>query len=439
MPNFKEFVANTVLLRNKPVPELNEADVAAEVERNYRWNFTVNLLDGVTFWFGISFASASTIIPLFMSKLTMNPLVFAVIAMIAQGGWYFPQLLSAGHTERLPWKKPIVVNAGFFLERLPIWLWPVAALIAPRHPVLAVWLFLLGLAWHTLGAGVIAPAWQDLIARCFQVNRRGRFFGLTAFLGTGAGAIGSLASSWLLKTYAFPLNFVLTFLVTAVFINLSWGFLALTREPVEPAGTPPSPAHPHIWHRFRDVVSRAHNFRRFLYAQFFSALSMMAQGFLVVAAIWRWHVDDGTVALYTGAMLIGQAVGNLGAGLLADRVGYKLTLEMGICANTLAFFLAWIAPSPFWFYGIFALLGMAIGARIVSGIMISMEFSPAAQRPTYVGIANTVAGIGGGLSPLLGGWIAHYSYAWLFVLSSIVGLSSFILLHWSVKEPRHTT
>jgi MFS family permease len=112
-------------------------------------------------------------------------------------------------------------------------------------------------------------------------------------------------------------------------------------------------------------------------------------------------------------------------------------LELGVCANTSAFFLAWIAPSPLWFYGVFGLLGMAIGARIVSGVMISMEFSPAAQRPTYIGISNTVAGIGGGLAPLLGGWFANYSYNWLFFLSSAVGLSSFILLHWFVREPRH--
>ena len=437
MRHLKECIANTILLRNKPVPAMSADEVAAEVERNYGWNFTVNLLDGVTFWFGNSFASVSTIIPLFMSKLTMNPLVFAVIAMIAQGGWYFPQLLAAGHTERLPWKKPIVVNAGFFLERLPLWIWPLAALIAPRYPLGAVWLFLLGFAWHTLGAGVIAPAWQDMLARCFQVTRRGRFFGLTTFLGTGSGALGALVSSWLLKTYAFPLNFVLTFLITAVAINLSWGFLALTREPVEPVGAPPPPEYAPLWRRFHEIVTRDRNFRRFLRARFVSALGMMAQGFLTVAVIRRWQVPDSTVALYTGTMLIGQAAGNLGSGLLADRVGYKFTLELGICANTLAFLLAWIAPSALWFYGVFALLGIAIGARLVSEVMISMEFSPAAQRPTYIGIANTVAGIGGGLAPLLGGWIANYSYAWLFALSSVVGVSSFILMHWCVKEPRH--
>ena len=53
---------------------------------------------------------------------------------------------------------------------------------------LALVLFLLGYAWHGFGAGLVATAWQDLIARCFPVERRGRFFGLTLFIGAAAGA-----------------------------------------------------------------------------------------------------------------------------------------------------------------------------------------------------------------------------------------------------------
>ena len=53
-----------------PVPARSEAEVAGEVERHYPWNFVVNLLDGATFWFGLSFMSSTTIVPLYVSKLT---------------------------------------------------------------------------------------------------------------------------------------------------------------------------------------------------------------------------------------------------------------------------------------------------------------------------------------------------------------------------------
>ena len=99
------------------------------------------------------------------------------MAAIAQSAWFLPQVFTANLVERLPRKKPVVINLGFFLERLPMWVLVLAALVAGTSPLLALLLFFTGYAWHGLGAGIIATAWQDLIARCFPVDRRGRFFG----------------------------------------------------------------------------------------------------------------------------------------------------------------------------------------------------------------------------------------------------------------------
>lgn len=433
---FGKVILYHLLQLNRPVPILSECEVAVEVERNYRWNFIVNLLDGVSFWFGLNFVSSSTIMPLFISKLTMNPLIIGLIAVIAQAGWRLPQLLAVSHTERLARRKPVVVNLGFFTERLPVWLWPLAALLAPHFPVLALFVFFGAYLWHSLGAGLIAPAWQDLIARCFPVNRRGRFFGLASFIGTGVGAIGALFSSWLLKTYSFPLNFIYAFLIAAVFINLSWVFLALTREPVQPV-SPQKPEADQFWQKLVRIIRHDHNFRRFLQARILMGLGMMGLGFVTVAAVQRWQVADSTVALYTVALLMGQASGNLLAGLLADRFGHKLSLEIGVSSAVIGFTLAWLAPSPFWYYSVFILLGIVIGARIVSGIMITMEFSLPEQRPTYIGISNTIAGLSDALAPILGGWLASFSYKWLFVLSAAISLLSVLFFRRYVKEPRH--
>ena len=64
----------------------------------------------------------STIIPLFVSKLTTSTLALGLVAMLSQGGWHLPQLLSANLVERLSRRKPVIINLGFFLERLPLWL-----------------------------------------------------------------------------------------------------------------------------------------------------------------------------------------------------------------------------------------------------------------------------------------------------------------------------
>ncbi len=41
---------------NQPIPPRSDEEMAAEVERHYRWNFTVNLIEGASFFFGAGFA-----------------------------------------------------------------------------------------------------------------------------------------------------------------------------------------------------------------------------------------------------------------------------------------------------------------------------------------------------------------------------------------------
>ena len=420
---------------DRPVPVLSDDEYDAFVTRNYRWNFAVTLLDGVTFWFGIAFMSASTIVPLFVSKITQNPLIIGLVVMVAQASWYAPQLFTAGPTERLDRKKPVVVNLGFFLERVPVWLLPIAALMAAQAPELALVLFVIGYAWHGLGAGMIGPAWQDLLARCFPVARRGRIFGITTFIGTGAGAIGAIFSGWLLKTYAYPVNFAYIFLIAAAAITVSWAFIALTREPVrvEPRTDAASAS---VWRRLRQVLAQDENFRAYLTARMLLVVGAMGSAFITIAAVQRWSVPDSTVGIYTALLLVGQTVGNLLSGLLADRAGHKVAMELGALAQVFAFTLAWLSPSPAVYYVVFVLLGYSIGVNIVSGILITLEFSTPDRRPTYIGIGNTAVGIASAVAPLLGGWIATLGYGPLFAVGAGVTTLALFMLRYAVRDPR---
>lgn len=424
-----------------PANRVTDAEAEAQRDRDYRWNFTVNLLDGAAFWFGSSFASSSTILPLFISKLSDATWPLAAIAVLGQGGWYLPQLFTARSVERLSRKKPVVINLGFFAERLPMWLMVVAAIVARETAGLSLALLILAFGWHAIGAGVIATAWQDLIARCFPVEKRGSFLGLTTFIGTGMGAAGAALSSWLLATFPFPTSFVYTFTIAAVGVTVSWLFLALTREPVQPP-EPLADEEFNFWTDLRRIMAQDHNFRRFLLARLLIAFAGMGQGFLTVAALRRFGIADGVVGQYTGVMLLGQTAGTLLFGVLADRHGHLLSLKIGTVSGVLAYLLAWLAPTAVWYYAVFILLGFAFGAMMVSGILVVLEFSPPARRPTYTGLANSIVGVAGFTAPLLGGMLARLGlgsgvgYRLLFALSAAAGLSGLVLLVGWVKEPR---
>lgn len=432
-----QWTKRRLLELDKPVVDISDDELDRQAERDYRWNFFWNVGDGVFFWFGLSFISATTILPLFVSKLSTAPFWIALLGVLSAASWYLPQLLTAGATERLARKKPVVINLGFFAERLPLWFLPLAALAAPYSPTAALVIFFIAYAWHGLGAGAIAPAWSDMIARCFPVERRAWFFGFTAFIGTGIGILGAAFSSWMLVAYPFPTNFVYSFILAAAAITLSWISLAFTREPVKPpSAAVKANAKGASRQKIMLIVRGDHNYRKFLIARFLINVGRMGAGFLTVAAIFHWNVSDATVGWFTAALFLGQTIGNLAAGVIADRWGHKLTLELGQWMAMIAFTLAWLAPAPEWYYPIFFFMGLAGGITTVSAVLSCMEFSHRDHLPTYVGVGNTVSGLGSAIAPIIGGLLAVYSYNALFGVSALVSALALGLLMFTVREPR---
>lgn len=86
---------------DKPVPDHTEEELEAQAATNYNWNFLWNVGDGVFFWFGLSFISATTILPLYVSKLSSNEFWIALLGVLSAASWYLPQLFTAGGTEQL--------------------------------------------------------------------------------------------------------------------------------------------------------------------------------------------------------------------------------------------------------------------------------------------------------------------------------------------------
>lgn len=413
-----------------------QAEVQAELDKHFKHNFRVNILDGATFWFGASFIASRTIGVLFLSYLTDNTFAFGVLAMIASTGWSLPQLFTANWVQSLPIKKVVPVVYGFYWERLPVLLLPLAALAALRSENLAIVLFLLFIAWHVVGAGIVGVGWQDMIAKIFPVAWRGRYFGIANFLGNGTGILGATAAAWMLETMQFPYNFMLVFGIGGLFIFISWIFLSMTREPAQESKTPRQDNKTY-WGSIPTIIKADQNFRRFLISSILSVIGFMAVGFLTVYAIRTWDVSDATISLYTTSMLAGNTLSNPLLGWLGDRFGHKKVLVINGFLTIAAMGVALVAPSPAWFYLVFALLGANQAGFLVSGITIVFEFSEEDVRPTYIGITNTVMGIFGAIAPLAASLIIEMSgFHLLFWVSISFSLLSVFFLAFFVREPR---
>lgn len=415
----------------------NPLDIEPQIERDFRWNFLVNTLDGTFFSFGISFFSSRIILPLFVSHFTQNPIIIGLISFFGWSGVLLPQVFMANRTERAPRKKDIVVKLGFFTERLPVLLLPLAVhFLAVSRPTAGLVIFFVLYAWNNYGTGVIIVAWQDLIAKVFPTDRRGRFFGISNSLGYGLGILGALAVPLLLDRNPFPRGYVIAFAITAVSYLLSWGMVALTREPTVYNTRPPVSQRDYL-RSLPEVVRTDANFRTFLLAQIVASLAGMAGGFLVVYSAQRWNLPDAQASGFMLALQVGLALAFLFFGFLSDRKGHKLSLEICLLINLLLLILAIAAPHPTWFYPIFFLSGAAQAGNYLSSIAIVYEFTGAENRPTYIGLANTIPGVAVTLAPLIGGWLARaFGYRWMFGVAAILAAASWLLLRFTVREPR---
>jgi MFS family permease len=285
-------------------------------------------------------------------------------------------------------------------------------------------------------AGALNPAWYDMIAKVIPANRRGLWMGVGSGGGAFMGIAGAGLAGWFLTNFDFPMNYALCFFTAALFQFLSWACLSLTREP-ESETVKEHNGLREYFKKLPAVLQRDKNYLVFLISRSVMNLGLMAAGFYIVYGSERFRLSGAEVGGLT-ALLVGvQAVLNLVLGAFGDRYGHKIVLTAGALAMGLAAMtaLVWQAPAALWV--IFLLLGAALAADSVAGFSIIIEFGSAEERPTYVGLTNTLLAPARTLSPILGGWLAaSLGYSWLFAVALAASACGALMMGWWVKEPR---
>ena len=250
------------------------------------------------------------------------------------------------------------------------------------------------------------------------------------------GIAGAALAGWFLTHFDFPLKYALCFFAAALFHFLSWSCLSLTREP-ESETVKEHHGLREYFKKLPEVLRRDRNYLVFLISRSVMNLGLMAVGFFIVFGFERYSLSGAQVGGLT-ALLVGvQAVLNLALGAIGDRFGHKIVLTVGSLAMALAALtaLVWQSSSALWL--IFSLLGVVLAADSVAGFSIIIEFGSAEDRPTYIGLTNTLLAPSRAVSPILGGWLAAaLGFSWLFAAALVASAVSMLLMGWWLKEPR---
>jgi MFS family permease len=415
--------------------------------RHYRRNFWALVFDFGFFGVGMAFISQSTVLPSFLSVLGASSAFIGLVSSLQSASWLLPQLFAARYLADKPRKKPYI-------------LWPAAvgrtlllliAFLIWSTGAQPTWLIMLITALVVIGFwvgdGLASVPWFDLLSKVIPPRRRGRLTGTgQAFSGT-LGFLAGAIVEWLLSDRgpSFPDNYALLFLLGFVMMVLSFLSLSMAvEEKSVPAHRVPSWREfiPQLW----DVLKRDRVFRRYVIARQISGLSGLSIPFYMTYALEKLNLPTQVAGRYTSIGVVGSILAAIVFGWANERYGSKrvIQISLGLSALTpaIALLIPWLFTSETllaWGYGLIFLGLSASRSSMLPGWMtFVLEWAPEAERPTYVGLTNTLNGVST-LFSMLGGMILQWTdnnYSALFAIT-IAGLS----LAWpflpGMPEPRH--
>lgn len=408
------------------------------IRAHLRYNVTTNLMDGTFFGLALGFASFATIIPLFVTQLTDSAILIGLAPAFHTIGWQLPQLFNASQIARAREYKPIVLRNTIH-ERIPFL---VLAIIAVSIPVIgietALFITFLALAWQGLGGGFTANPWTSFISKIIPPESRGTFFGIQGGLVNLAISIAAIGAGYLLDEVDFPNNFAISFFIASLAFVASYIALARSREPRDEEKVV-SETQPHFWEDAKRILKMDKNFNWFLVTRFLMMFATMGFGFYILLGLRRFDMDSITAGYLTAALTLTQTFANAGMGWLGDKIGHRAMLIVGALAAFASSIIAWYAPTITWLYPAFILSGFGNVAVWTIGITFTVGFGSDIERPTYIGLSNTLITPATVTAPILGGWmIDNLGFESAFGFAAIIGLIAAGVLIFVVKDPHKT-
>ncbi len=426
--------------RRRRIPQ---AGISAEVHPEYphfRFNYILGITNGVLFNSGLSFFNRTTVIPVFLAALGAPSILIGLTALVEIIGWHLPQLIASKFIVHKSRKMPLYALAAV-IRVVGLCVATVSAFYAATDRSLSLVLFVSGYGLFAVASGFGGIVFTEILAKTCPKEKRGSYFGWRAIL---SGIVGLYVGVNVIKPIfahgEFPTTFLTVFIIGSSLIAVSLWLFTMQKEP-EQTNLPPRRSLVAQLLRAREILRTDRQFRRFIAFRALMMLWFAGLPFYVLLARERLGASDGAIGVFTSWEFAGLIIANLAWGYISDRVGNRTLLLVGcalgvvVSAGAIAFATGAFAL-PLWSFGAIFFLSAGVDSGVgTGGLNYALEIVPEAERPTYVGLMNTLLSLALALAALAGGLRDIVGYSGLYLLTGIVAVASLVVAI-RLPEPR---
>jgi MFS family permease len=197
----------------------------------------------------------------------------------------------------------------------------------------------------------------------------------------------------------------------------------------------PSARGPRVWlSRQRGGLPRA--FWVVWIGTIINRLGYVVEPFLALYLVHGRGISVGTAGLLIACFGAGSFVSQPLGGMLADRIGRRFTIIVGMTGSAAGFIVLGLAPSIALIGIAAALCGVAIDLYRPAVAALVADVVPTADRPRAYGLLYWGLNIGVGVAAAAGGFLAQRSYWFLFALDAITCVGFAVVVAVGVPETR---
>lgn len=398
------------------------------------------------FGFGLTVVNPATVLPALVRALTPSAPLIGVVEAIRTGAWLLPQLfvgwMLSGTTIT---KRHLLVP--YCASRLSLALVaPLLLLAAPARPALALGgLFAFFTLFFVFDAFGSLP-WFDLFTSSLLPVDRARLIGTAqALSGIGGIGVGLLVARVLAApSLNFPTPYALLFAASGAFMAMEIAAISFLHVPPDIHERRRIPLRSFVpW--VGSLLARDRNYRMLIIVRLLVSASGIAVPFYIIFSLDVLRLGPSSVGVFTAAQVIGGIASAPLMAWLSEKRGTTSVIRLVAC---MALFLPLVglalfplrtalgqAPLLAVSSVIFFLMGGVNNGNVAGFTNYLLDYAPGAQRPVYIGLANTLNGIVLA-APVVGGWIlAASSYRVLFAVTAVMSIAGLVSTRW-LQEPR---